>query len=147
MSAVHVPPRLWVVLSHDGPDFATNFGKQVAHDHINGAIDLGNDEAAQAIVREYVPAEQLAALMRFAGAVLGDADEADFAGDFPGDLLQEEAERSGLLQRVQATTPCGENCGCVEYYGEGEVAECYRMTPLLQDCIALAESAAKERAS
>lgn len=45
--------------------------------------------------------------------------------------LQRAAHRHGLLELEERTTPCGEHCGCVEFYGEGEVAQCYQRHPSL----------------
>lgn len=55
-------------------------------------------------------------------------------GDVDGDDLQESAIKRGLLAPMTRTGPCGESCGCAEYYAADEWADgitCYRRTALL----------------
>lgn len=49
--------------------------------------------------------------------------------------LQELATKTGLLEAVTVTAPCGENCNCIEYHGIDGFADgviCYRKTELLR---------------
>ena len=39
-------------------------------------------------------------------------------GDVDGGAIQDKAEAMGLLVSVTVTEPCGDNCNCVEYFGE-----------------------------
>jgi hypothetical protein len=48
-----------------------------------------------------------------------------------GGELQEIAVKHGPLTLTTPIVPCGENCGCTEFYSAGDEAECYRRTPLL----------------
>ena len=50
-------------------------------------------------------------------------------GDIDGGSAQDKALELGLLGWVTVLEACGENCRCVEYYGEFP-AECLRATPL-----------------
>lgn len=72
--------------------------------------------------------QDVAALRGFAQAVMECWPE----GDVDGGYLQDMAEKHGLLKTEERTIPCGENCGCAEFYMSGEVATCYRGTPLLR---------------
>lgn len=49
----------------------------------------------------------------------------DELGDIDGGAIQDEAERLGLLVRVQVTEPCGERCHCAEY--DDFPQECLRL--------------------
>jgi len=44
--------------------------------------------------------------------------------------MQDKAEKLGLLEKVEAQEPCGENCWCNEYHGEFPVT-CYRRSKVL----------------
>lgn len=43
--------------------------------------------------------------------------------------VQEVGLASAMLGEAIRRTPCGEDCACVEYYGEDERAKCIRLTP------------------
>lgn len=47
-------------------------------------------------------------------------------GDLDGGSIQDKLEDLGLLQRVEVTEPCGEQCRCIDYHGEFP-AECLRL--------------------
>lgn len=57
-------------------------------------------------------------------------------GDLDGGELQEVAVAAGLLRPEERCTPCGENCGCAEFYAADEISDgftCYRRVPWLLD--------------
>jgi|CXWL01.1.fsa_nt_gi hypothetical protein len=64
-------------------------------------------------------------------------------GDIDGGEAQEEAERLGLLVRVTCTEPCGEQCTCAEYHGEGPW-ECLRPAIADDDLDEAVDAAAAE---
>ena len=51
-------------------------------------------------------------------------------GDIDGDMIQDQAEKLGLLHRVRVTEPCSENCDCEEY--DSFPQECLRLTEAAQ---------------
>lgn len=68
-------------------------------------------------------------LRAFAQAVFGDWPDGGGCDAFE---LQEFAEQHGLLQGVQVSEPCGEECWCAAEVGRDEFPlVCYRKTPLL----------------
>lgn len=70
------------------------------------------------------------ALRGFAQAVMEDWHE----GDLDGGTRQDIAERFGLLRAIERFSPCGEACGCSEYFTESDWKAgqtCFRATTLL----------------
>jgi len=57
-------------------------------------------------------------------------------GDLDGFEFQDAAAGAGVLLPEERTTPCGENCNCAEYAGDGEVVTCFRKPPWLIDALA-----------
>lgn len=49
-------------------------------------------------------------------------------GSFDGCDLEDLAEKHGLIERVEVTQNCGEDCACAEF---GFPAQCLRKTALL----------------
>ncbi len=107
---------------------------QDAMDALNGIANLrASREAAE---------RDVDALRLFAADMFEISDWPD-GGDIDMFDFQEAAEARGLLVRVRAEEPCGENCGCVEW---GEFPrDCLRKTHRLT-AIDAARAAGKEGA-
>lgn len=52
-----------------------------------------------------------------------------WAEGMDGFELQRWGEKHGVLIRRDVIVPCGENCGCREYYCDGEEPMCYALAP------------------
>ncbi len=58
-------------------------------------------------------------------------------GDIDGGMIQDQAEKLGLLHRVRVTEPCSENCACEEY--DSFPQECLRLTEEAQKYVERSE--------
>lgn len=77
-------------------------------------------------------------LKRFVGKCLPPTME-DW-GDIDGFDLEEICLECGILERVERTEFCGEECACAGYYGNDEFPiQCNRLTPLGLACRKAAE--------
>ncbi len=66
-------------------------------------------------------------------------DVTDWPGGGDVDLItvQDLAVTHGILTKETRTEPCGDNCGCAEYYGRDEMApgvECFRKPAWMVTC-------------
>src|SRR5690606_2170675 len=87
-------------------------------------------DLAAAIARAEALERERDALRAFAQDVMEDWNE----GDLDGGTRQDLAERHGLIASIERFAPCGEECGCSEFFTARDWEQgqqCYRMTSLL----------------
>lgn len=80
-------------------------------------------------------------LIRFAAAVIDQAQNDGHPGDVDGGWLQDKAEELGVLVAVPVNEPCVDveagNCVCAEY---GFPTSCYRIEAMVQLALTEAET-------
>lgn len=77
-------------------------------------------------------------LLQFAGEAIMAVRGSHIGSDWDGGSIEESMERCGLIAKVRATEPCGEDCSCAEW--DEFPQDCFRATPLGQSAIDAARS-------
>lgn len=90
-----------------------------------GLVPSVCDEAANEIERLTAEVTRLQQII----AAYYDGWPEPWADCMDGFEMQDFAEKHGIMDRVEKTTPCGENCSCSEYHGSGETVECFVLRP------------------